>query len=54
MAEAEGKNYLEEVYKLEGDKWVISDRDAAADCRYRGNKLGATAIALVSVWSEDE
>jgi len=54
VADAEGKNYLEEVYKLEGDKWVISDRDAAADCRYRGNKLGATAIALVSVWSEDE
>tara|TARA_Y100000310_G_scaffold121149_1_gene119961 strand:+ start:2202 stop:2945 length:744 start_codon:yes stop_codon:yes gene_type:complete len=50
MSKKDGKEYLEEIYKLDGGFWVKSSRDKTRRCIYRGKKQGATAIAMVSVW----
>lgn len=46
----QSKDYLEEIYMLREGLWVQSNRDEAGSARYRGNKLGASAIALISFW----
>lgn len=51
---ASNRIYLEEIYKLDGEYWVVSDRDVAASCIYRDGKSGASAVALISIWRNDE
>jgi len=46
-----GKKYTEEIYKFDNGYWVKSSKDDARRCRYRSKKSGASAVALVSVFS---
>jgi len=53
FARYRNKNSLHEIYKYEPSGiWVKSDITRTASCLYRGNKGGASAIALISVWSQ--
>lgn len=49
-ADQNGKQYLEEVFKLDAGYWARSTAEECKDCRYRGKKQGATAVALISIW----
>lgn len=50
-AKERNKNVLEEIYQLKSGYWDMSDRNKTSHCTYRGEKQGATAIALLSIWN---
>lgn len=46
------KNYLEEIYKFDHGYWIKDSRESSSKCRYRGQKSGAAAVALISVYAK--
>lgn len=52
VASLTGRQYMEEVYKLDGEHWSAVCRDDAKQSRYRNGKSGASSVAMISVWKE--
>ncbi len=49
-----GYRYLEEIYKFSEGLWIKVHRNNVQNCRYRDNKSGASAIALISAWKSND
>lgn len=52
IADKLGKDHLCEYYKLDVGYWSKALVQDVMNCRYRGNKQGATAIGLFSMWGK--